>query len=601
MVASSSCVDVEIICTPGSYSSEITWEIKKQDNTILIIGGGGETKSTCLPYGTLTLVGKDSYGDGWNGATIKVIGDDETVYLAEWSGPSFSEETKTFNILMPSGVCPIGSYGIINCTNCSIGKFGNEKGRIDESGACPYNTSTCPLGHFCQHDRVAHPCPIGSFNNVTGQTACKTCLSGYVALSNGSTSCSICDRGSYCPSATSQKLCPMGTFNNVTGQTACKTCLSGYVAFQDGSIDCSECPTAYYCPSPTSYFGCPIGTYNNLTGQASKESCKVCMIGYVATVDFMSNCWECRKGFYCPDAMSEISCPIGTYNNLTGQVSKESCKVCMVGLVAPNEGMSDCACPDGKYKNTTGLITETDPCLACPARKVCRYGKIMPEWDCTSTSGSFALSHDCNFYNFNIELPETSSLELFGLSNTTTLSKIIGGVIVAKGNIYVEHVNRTAGRFIIEGIATFRNCLFFYNTIDNDNGGALCITSGEVTLNDCSFLENYAKITIFQGSGGYGGALYIDGSATLNNCSIVGNSAMQGGGLYVDISGEATLNDCYIAENRALTSNLMGGGGGLMILGDVTIKNCIIAGNTAVEGDGDVSKNQVNTNGLTIM
>ena len=91
IVASSSCKDVEIICTAGGYPSEITWKIKKQDNTILISGGGGETKSACLPYGTLTLVGKDSYGDGWNGATIKVIGDDGHVYFEEWSGPTSAQ------------------------------------------------------------------------------------------------------------------------------------------------------------------------------------------------------------------------------------------------------------------------------------------------------------------------------------------------------------------------------------------------------------------------------------------------------------------------------------------------------------------------------
>ena len=53
-----SCVDVEIICTSGEYPEEITWEIK-QDDTVLISGVGGETKSACLPYGTLALVGKD--------------------------------------------------------------------------------------------------------------------------------------------------------------------------------------------------------------------------------------------------------------------------------------------------------------------------------------------------------------------------------------------------------------------------------------------------------------------------------------------------------------------------------------------------------------
>ena len=194
-VVASSCVDVDIICTSGSFASEITWEVKKQDNTNLISGVGGETKSACLPYETLILVGKDSYGDGWNGATIKVIGDNGHFYFEEWSGPTSAQGKVDIEKIFTVVPCPVGSYGIntINCTNCSIGKFGNEKGRIDESSACPYNITTCPLGHFCQ-DRIANACPKGTFNNVTGQatvTTCKSCLNGYVALSEGSASCSL--------------------------------------------------------------------------------------------------------------------------------------------------------------------------------------------------------------------------------------------------------------------------------------------------------------------------------------------------------------------------------------------------------------------------
>ena len=109
-VVASSCVDVDIICTSGSFASEITWDIKKQDNIILISGVGGETKSACLPYGTLTLVGKDSYGDGWNGATIKVIGDDGTVYFDEWSGPTSAQGKVAIEKIFAINVlCPIGS------------------------------------------------------------------------------------------------------------------------------------------------------------------------------------------------------------------------------------------------------------------------------------------------------------------------------------------------------------------------------------------------------------------------------------------------------------------------------------------------------------
>ena len=42
-----SCVDVEIICTSGVFPTEITWEIK-QDDTVLISGGGGETNGITL-------------------------------------------------------------------------------------------------------------------------------------------------------------------------------------------------------------------------------------------------------------------------------------------------------------------------------------------------------------------------------------------------------------------------------------------------------------------------------------------------------------------------------------------------------------------------
>ena len=75
-VIASTCVDVDIICTPGENPGDITWEITKEDNTTLISGVGGETKSACLPNGLLTLVGKDLQRNTWNGATIEILGKD---------------------------------------------------------------------------------------------------------------------------------------------------------------------------------------------------------------------------------------------------------------------------------------------------------------------------------------------------------------------------------------------------------------------------------------------------------------------------------------------------------------------------------------------
>ena len=64
-------------------------------------GVGGETKTACLPRGTLTLTGKDSYGDGWNGANIKVVDADDTTHVYfEWSGPTSSDGTNELAIAL---------------------------------------------------------------------------------------------------------------------------------------------------------------------------------------------------------------------------------------------------------------------------------------------------------------------------------------------------------------------------------------------------------------------------------------------------------------------------------------------------------------------
>ena len=61
---------------------------------------------------TLTL--RDAWGDGWNGATIKVIGDDGHVYFEEWSGPTSAQKKVAIEKMLAINVlCPIGSYGII--------------------------------------------------------------------------------------------------------------------------------------------------------------------------------------------------------------------------------------------------------------------------------------------------------------------------------------------------------------------------------------------------------------------------------------------------------------------------------------------------------
>ena len=62
-----------------------------QQGTVVEAGQGGETKNVCLQAGNVTVKGRDTFGDSWNGATLKVVGADGTVYFPEWSGPSGSD------------------------------------------------------------------------------------------------------------------------------------------------------------------------------------------------------------------------------------------------------------------------------------------------------------------------------------------------------------------------------------------------------------------------------------------------------------------------------------------------------------------------------
>jgi hypothetical protein len=96
-------------------------------------------------------------------------------------------------------------------------------------------------------------------------------------------------------------------------------------------------------------------------------------------------------------------------------------------------------------------------------------------------------------------------------------------------------------------------------------GGGLASYNGTFSLTDCIVTGN---------SSSKGGGLYMSGgSATLTDCTVSGNNAEAGGGLYV-VGGSATLTDCTVSGNAAAA------GGGLAISGTVALTNCTISGNT---------------------
>ena len=121
-------------------------------------------------------------------------------------------------------------------------------------------------------------------------------------------------------------------------------------------------------------------------------------------------------------------------------------------------------------------------------------------------------------------------------------------------------------------------------------GGVLNL--GTATINNCTITGN---------SAGYGGGVMNDGTLSLDHCTISGNNAtVEGGGLWTD--GTATINACTISGNSSgdigggvnnrgatltLTSSTVSGnsahtmGGGIYNQGTATIDGCTISGNSA--------------------
>jgi predicted outer membrane repeat protein len=121
-------------------------------------------------------------------------------------------------------------------------------------------------------------------------------------------------------------------------------------------------------------------------------------------------------------------------------------------------------------------------------------------------------------------------------------------------------------------------------TLQNSGGGAIGV-EGTITLSDCSFSGNTAP--------GYsGGAInvYPEGTITLSDCSFSGNTAPDGGGgaIFVHGGGTITLSDCSFSGNTAPGPR---GGGALYFYPNASglLKNCSLLG-TVSPNNNDIGR-----------
>ena len=108
-------------------------------------------------------------------------------------------------------------------------------------------------------------------------------------------------------------------------------------------------------------------------------------------------------------------------------------------------------------------------------------------------------------------------------------------------------------------------------------GGIFDISTGTLTLTDCTLTGN---------SAGEGGGLYnADGTAVLTSCTISDNSARQNGGGLANDYDSLTMINCTVEGNVAGASSF-GGAGLFNYDGSATLTSCTVADNTATGSSG---------------
>ena len=215
---------------------------------------------------------------------------------------------------------------------------------------------------------------------------------------------------------------------------------------------------------------------------------------------------------------------------------------------------------------------------------------------------------------------------LIGQAITLTSGGLIvhGGVTIDGPGASLLTVQRANGMpaFLIfeiqggyEGLVTISGL-----TIANGVGGIDILYPDNVTIANCSIIGSIGAPAVFCHSraapqrgvtianctisgntggvlngGGYGGGVYNSGgdclgcanssgcSMTINNTTILGNSATQGGGIYN--GGGLTVSNSTISGNTA-SLDQPGGGGGIASSGTLTVANSTISGNSAYQGGG---------------
>ncbi len=125
---------------------------------------------------------------------------------------------------------------------------------------------------------------------------------------------------------------------------------------------------------------------------------------------------------------------------------------------------------------------------------------------------------------------------------------------------------------------------------DNTDGGIICINNADPVISNCVIEGNAAK---------QGGGIAIEETSDplVSYCTITANQAPSGAGIFIRSGCTATIEYCTIEDNH-ITENWGNGGGISVQNSDATINECTIIGNSTLGHGGGVAFFQSATGSL---
>ncbi|HEX5220507.1 MAG TPA: phosphatidylinositol-specific phospholipase C domain-containing protein [Verrucomicrobiae bacterium] len=154
---------------------------------------------------------------------------------------------------------------------------------------------------------------------------------------------------------------------------------------------------------------------------------------------------------------------------------------------------------------------------------------------------------------------------------------VLDSLTIKEGRV-TGGIPNSGGGVLSFGNLIMNRCTLSTNRSDISGGGLFVSASGSATLNECTLMGNQSLNSV-------GGAISSSGKLTLNQCTVSGNSAGANGGGIVSSFGTLTLNHCTVSSNSSFSPS------GLSVANGVscTVANSIIAGNSGNSIGGTVT------------